>query len=119
MAWIFIITGALAVCFALFFLLIIKYSFFKGMAVVFLFTGFLQIMYGIHTLRSAPASHLPVEYFESIRSEAGNFTQLSLAILLIGIILLIIFRRSAQRYWKGLGLGLLIQGALSAGLFLL
>lgn len=119
MAWIFIITGTLAVCFALFFLLIIKYSFFKGMAVILLLTGLLQIVYGSRTLNNSPESLLAAEHLKKINSEASNFTQLSLAILLIGIILLIIFRRSAQRYWKGVGLGMLIQGALSAGLFLL
>lgn len=104
LAWIFIIIGALAICFALFFLLIIKYVFFKGMAVVFLITGIAQIGYGCYLLYISPNDYAP---------ETSIFTWASLGMMLIGGLL-----RWGQAFWKGAGLGMIIQGCLSFGLLM-
>ncbi len=127
-AWIFIITGTLATAFALFFLLIIKYSFFKGLALVLLSSGILQISYGSFTLAGCRETHLQARdhgapgkaramEIPTHISGAGHLTWLMLAAVAAGTLLFITFRRSAQTFWRGIGLGMLIQGALSAALF--
>lgn len=124
--WIFIITGILAIAFALFFLLIIKYSFFKGLAIVLLVSGILQISYGSFTWLRCHEVHPPQcfgnrskEAANTIRqiSETSNFTWFMLALLAAGTLLFIAFLRSSQTFWRGVGLGMIIQGALSAALF--
>ncbi len=105
-AWIFIIIGILAICFALFFLLIIRYSFFKGLGMVFLATAMCQMAYGCYLLH---LSHDPYT------SGSGNFTWISFGIMFCGGFLL----RWSQTFWKGVGLGMLIQGGLSLVLLLL
>lgn len=105
LAWIFLIVGALAICFALFFLLIIKYVFFKGMAVVFLITGIAQIGYGCYLLNISPNDYAP---------EASIFTWTSLGVMLCGGLL-----HWGQAFWKGAGLGMIIQGCLSFGLLMI
>lgn len=110
-AWIFIITGILAISFALFFLLIIKYSFFKGLALVLLTAGILQISYGSFTLAACRTMDLPGHM-----SDAGHLSWVMLAVVAAGILLFITFFRSAQTFWKGIGLGMMIQGALSLAL---
>lgn len=125
-AWIFIITGILAIAFALFFLLIIKYSFFKGLAIVLLSSGILQISYGSFTLAGCREIYPPQcfggfskEVLNIITqiSEISHLTWLMLALLAGGILLFITFLRSSQTFWRGVGLGMIIQGALSAALF--
>jgi hypothetical protein len=111
-AWIFLIIGALALCFALFFLLIIRYSFFKGMAFVLLTSAMLQLSLGIYTL----AAHEDKCGFEKQISDVSSFTWIAVSTLLIGILLFSTFFRSAQTFWKGIGLGMIIQGALSVAL---
>lgn len=127
-AWIFIITGTLAVGFALFFLLIIKYSFFKGLALVLLSSGILQISYGSFTLAGCRETHDEIhdngspdkgeahDIHQQI-SNSGNLTWLAITAFAAGFLLFITFIRSAQTFWRGIGLGMIIQGALSAALF--
>lgn len=112
-AWIFIITGILAISFALFFLLIIRYSFFKGLGMVLLVSGILQISYGSFTLAACRAMDIPVHI-----SGAGHLSWITLAAAVTGILLFITFFRSAQTFWKGIGLGMMIQCALSLALLL-
>lgn len=128
-AWIFIITGVLATGFALFFLLIIKYSFFKGLAFVLLCSGILQISYGSFTLaacREAPHQSQGTGAFSNdddsgIHKHISNtdrLTWIMLAAVAAGTLLFITFFSSSLTFWKGIGLGLIIQGILSAALFL-
>lgn len=125
--WIFIITGILAIGFSLFFLGIIKYSFFKGFGIVLLITGSVQIGRGSYTLSTCRNAHFALhangtvtdeEAFhisEAIR-QAGRFAWIGAALAAAGIFLYIAFYRSAQTFWKGIGLGMTIQGLLSAAL---
>lgn len=117
-AWIFIICGTLAIGFALFFLIIIKYSFFKGLSWVFLCTGISQIMYGLNNLSDQGYfAGRNGNYLNEQICIPGNFTWFSLIILFSGIVLLFFFRKSSQNFWKGIGLGMTIQGALCTGFF--
>lgn len=115
-AWIFIVIAFLAAAFSLFFLFVIRYRFFKGMAWAFLITGVLQLFFAVCVLRGQlvplPEQVIPIQ-------QSGNFTWFSGAGICAGAMLWLVFRRSAQTFWKGAGLGLLIQSSLSAFLFYL
>lgn len=121
----FIIIGILALLFAGFFLFIIKYSFFKGMAIPLLIIGFIQLGVGIIIYNRSWKDIERVDYFmkqepHKIKTEElprmdkvmSNFTVYKWIeiILMIGtIILFFYFYSSPQTFWKGLALGLLIQ----------
>ena len=49
----------------------------------------------------------------------ANYKWIELILLLIGIALFILFNKSPQTFWKGLGLGLLLQASILLALHLL
>jgi hypothetical protein len=127
-AWIFIFVGILAIGFSLFFLMIIKYSFFKGLAVVLLLAGIFQLGRGSHTLATSLDAHFVIQTNGTVTDEeaafintqigqVSNFTWIAIAGLALGLLLFITFFRSSQTFWKGIGLGMIIQGALLAAMF--
>jgi hypothetical protein len=127
-AWILIILGILSIGFSLFFLMIIKYSFFKGLAVVLLLAGMFQLGRGSYTLATCRDAHFVIQtngtvtdeeaaFINARMQQIGNFTWIALAGAAIGLLLFIAFFKSSQTFWKGIGLGMMIQGALSGAMF--
>lgn len=124
----FIIIGFVAITLAIFFLWIIKYSFFKGMAIPFLLIGSIQLSAGYTIYKRSPddinrveqlvkSNHIDLKTTEVLRMESviQNFTiykWIEIALILSGLVLIILFQKSSQTFWKGLGLGLLIQASL-------
>lgn len=124
-SFIFIIIGTIAFLLALFFLLIIKYSFFKGMAIPLIVIGFIQLTIGINSYSQYSQEIIKVNYLikkepKEIQTEELSriekkienyiiYQWIEISLILIGIILFVKFYNSSQAYWKGLGLGLLIQ----------
>jgi predicted membrane channel-forming protein YqfA (hemolysin III family) len=129
---IFIILGILSICLALIFLGIIKYSFFKGMAVPLLAVGLIQLIVGTTIYLRSPEdkyrvtqmlinerSKIKTEEIPRMEKVMQNFTVykwIEIVLILASIILLIIFYSSPQTYWKGLALGLLIQAIMMLSL---
>jgi|JI9StandDraft_1071089.scaffolds.fasta_scaffold75150_2 hypothetical protein len=129
---IFIILGILSICLALIFLGIIKYSFFKGMAVPLLLIGLTQLTVGSIVYLRSPEdkyrvtqmlinerSKIKTEEIPRMEKVMQNFTVykwIEIVLILASIILLIIFYSSPQTYWKGLALGLLIQAIMMLSL---
>jgi hypothetical protein len=129
---IFIILGILSICLALIFLGIIKYSFFKGMAVPLLLIGLTQLIVGSIVYLRSPEdkyrvtqmlinerSKIKTEEIPRMEKVMQNFTVykwIEIVLILASIILLIIFYSSPQTYWKGLALGLLIQAIMMLSL---
>ena len=129
---IFIILGILSICLALIFLGIIKYSFFKGMAVPLLAVGLIQLIVGTTIYLRSPEdkyrvtqmlinkrSKIKTEEIPRMEKVMQNFTVykwIEIVLILASIILLIIFYYSPQTYWKGLALGLLIQAIIMLSL---
>lgn len=129
---IFIILGILSICLALIFLGIIKYSFFKGMAVPLLLIGLTQLTVGSIVYLRSPEdkyrvtqmlinerSKIKTEEIPRMEKVMQNFTVykwIEIVLILASIILLIIFYYSPQTYWKGLALGLLIQAIIMLSL---
>jgi uncharacterized membrane protein len=117
--------GLISVILACIFLSVIKYSFFKGMAIPLLIIGIMQLIQGytIHectTKDNARVEHLKQFERQKITSEElprmqkvmSNFTMhklIEICLVLLGLLLYIIYYKSAQSFWKGFGLALLIQ----------
>ena len=129
---IFIILGIFAIFLAFIFLGIIKYSFFKGMAVPLLAVGLIQLIVGTTIYLRSPEdkyrvtqmlinkrSKIKTEEIPRMEKVMQNFTVykwIEIVLILASIILLIIFYYSPQTYWKGLALGLLIQAIIMLSL---
>lgn len=127
-----ILLGSLSLIFSLIFLGIIKYSFFKGMAVPLLVFGSLQLITGLIVYNRTCMNEARVEqamqqYPESVKTEElqriqpvlKNFTTykwVEIALMAFGIVLYLKFYRSTSTFWKGVGLGLLLQAGISLGL---
>jgi len=128
----FILTGGIAVLLASFFLLIIKYSFFKGMAMPLLVIGLIQLSVGISVYNRSEKdiervtqmilseqSKINAEELPRMEKVMKNFTVykwIEIILIITSAILLIIFYASPQTYWKGLALGLLIQSIMMLSL---
>ena len=131
----FIIIGTLAILFSFIFLAIIKYSFFKGMAIPLLVVGIIQLGVGIsvynrsfkdiervtHFIKQEPQK-IQTEELPRMEKVMKNFTiykWIEIIIIVSAIILFIAFYSSPQTFWKGLALGLLMQAGITLSLDLL
>lgn len=125
---IFIFLGLVAILLSVFFLKIIKYSFFKGLAIILLLGGSWQITEGCYMLATCQEAHYQinaagiVENHENQHLEKNIITvnirkYISLVCFAIGLLFMILFYGSAQTFWKGIGFGLIIQGILLFVLF--
>lgn len=124
----FSIIGITSICLALIFWFIIKYSFYKGLAFPFLLVGLIQIIVGTTVYISSPKDITRIEQLirhepQKIQTEElprmevvmKSFTiykWIEIILILTGIILFILFYNSSQIFWKGLGLGIIIQAGL-------
>ena len=126
---IFIALGTVAVLLAFFFLRIIQYSFFKGMAIVFLMAGTWQIAEGCNTLITCRQMQLEANIYNSTKgtetddalkklSSSPVCKYTSIAGFFAGWILFFSFHKSRQTFWKGCGLGLILQGLILSTLFI-
>lgn len=124
----FIIIGLIAILLALFFLFLIKYSFYKGLAFPLLLIGLIQLIVGTTVYFRSPKDIIKVEQIiknepQKIRTEElprmemvmQNFTIykiIEITLLLTGGILFMFFYNSTLTFWKGLGLGLIMQAGI-------
>ena len=95
---------------------------------ILLLSGMFQLGRGSHTLATCRDAHFVIQTNGTVTDEAaafinaqiqqaGNFTWIAAAALSIGLLLFIAFFKSSQTFWKGIGLGLIIQGVLSGAMF--
>jgi hypothetical protein len=120
--------GILSIFLALVLLFIIKYSFFKGMAVTLLLIGIIQLIAGGVMYERTPKDISRMEHFykferQKIKTEElprmqkviHDFTLykwIEISVIVTGLLLFIRFYKSAQSFWKGIGLALMIQVAI-------
>ena len=121
----FILIGSISISLTLIFQLIIKYSFFKGIAIPFLFGGVIQIIFGsIIYFQTTKAiiklenqiknkttyiQYSEISHIETVLQNYINYKWIEYILIIAGIILMTAFHKSSQTFWKGLGLGLIIQ----------
>jgi hypothetical protein len=128
----FIIVGITSILLSLIFWFIIKYSFYNGLAFPFLLIGLIQLIVGTTVYIRSPKDIIKVENIvkyepQKIQTEElprmeivmkyfTIYKWIEIALILTGIVLFILFYNSPQTFWKGLGLGLLIQASLMLSL---
>ena len=131
----FMIVGLITIALAFIFLGIIKYSFFKGMAIPLLVLGIIELSAGaisynqsqkysnnIQLLKINNTEEVQAEELKRMQIILKNYTIYSwieLLLICIGLLLFIRFNKSPQTFWKGFGLGLLIQASILFALHLL
>ena len=129
---IFAIIGLVAISVSFIFWFIIKYSFYKGMAYPIFIIGFIQILVGGVVYMRSPQDIIRVEQilkFEPIKMKTEEIPRINKVIknfeiykwieicfIFFGSILFIFCKKTNLSFWKGIGLGLLIQAMLMLAL---
>ena len=128
----FIILGSIGIIVAFIFLFIIQYSFFNGFAIPLLLIGCVQVLVGTIVVYRVPKDISRVEqYFrsepqkikteelprmEKVQKNFEIYKWVEILLIITGFVLFFIFYNSPQTFWKGVGLGLLIQAAVMLSL---
>jgi hypothetical protein len=126
---IFVFIGVLCILLALFFLYVIKYSLYKGISIPFLGIGFLQLMVGIIVFLKNEQQLAAIKHIVRVKSAELYFAELQrvtnilnnffiykmveIGLIGLGILLILVFFKSSQTFWKGIGLGLLMQASIT------
>ena len=129
---IFIFLGIIAICLAFIFLFVIKYSFYKGIAYPLLIIGIIQLTFGSLSFLKSDSDMKRKEFYNKnqteyiIQNELPRmeiviknliiYKWIEISLMLLGVFLYFCFRYSTQKFWKGLGLGLLIQALIMLSL---
>ncbi len=124
----FIVIGLISISLALIFWFVIKYSFYNGLAYPLLIIGIIQLVVGTTVYLRSPKDTMRVEFIiknepSKIKTEElprmdqviknfGIYKIIEIGLAIIGLVLVILFFRSGQTFWKGIGFGLLIQATL-------
>ncbi len=124
-SFLFLGLGILGLAIALVFLLILKTSFLKGVAIPFLLVSFLEIVVGITLIHRSPKDILRIETYlseknemiqkeeiprmESVMRNFVIFRYTEITLMIVGIILMYGFRQNLLL--NGIGLGLFIQSS--------
>lgn len=127
-----VILGSLSLILALIFLFIIKYSFYKGMAIPLLLFGMLQVAIGtlvftrsstgltrIQQMMEQDPERIKTEELARMQAILQNFQfyqWIEITLVLAGVLLYLRFYRSSSTFWKGVGLGLMLQTSVTLGL---
>lgn len=116
---IYICIGSICIVLAAIFLMIIRYSYFKGMAVPLLTLGVVELVEGIASLFHNLDQTVEKVLAENLQSLflTRIFLYSSIAGIMLGILLYTRFYNSRNVFYKGLGLTLLIQCFILMGIF--
>lgn len=112
---IYIFVGCVSILLALFFWLIIKYSFHKGMACSLCVIGFLQLWHGYKLFvlpEQIPFITNQTETIHQLIYESAVMRNTGIVLFAISLTGFIVLRNSFLKFWKGLALGLLVQAAI-------
>jgi len=131
----FIILGAIGLALGFIFSFIIKYSFFKGMAIPLILIGCIQILVGTIVVWRSPKDIMRVEQqmnnipdkirtdelprMENVMKNFMVYKWIEIVLMVLGVILFFVFYNSTQAFWKGLGIGLLLQAGIMLSLDLI
>ncbi len=124
----FLLIGILAISFSLINWFIVKYSFYKGLAYPLLIIGIIQLLVGtivytrtakditrVEHFFQTEQSKLQTEELPRMKAVIKNFAiykWIEIGLVLFGLVLFFLCKPSGMLFWKGLGLGLIIQASL-------
>lgn len=125
-SYLFIITGVVALAMALYFVFVLKTSFWKGVAIPFLLVASLEIIVGFTIFVRSPKDTIRIENFISNEPQKIKFEELprmekvlhnfliyryvEIALICIGIIFM--YYTKNDTFIKGIGLGLFIKASI-------
>jgi len=115
--------GLIGLAAALFFLFLLKTSFWKGMAIPFLLVSILEVIVGLTIIIRSPKDSIRVEQYVAVQPEMIQTAEIprmekvmqnfriyryvEIALIISGIILMYGFKENLL--WNGIGVGLFIQ----------
>jgi len=125
-SYIFILTGVIALAMALYFILVLKSSFWKGVAIPFIIVAMLEFIVGYTIVTRSSKDNTRVETFiqkepqnvkileiprmEKVMSNFVIFRYAEIVLIILGIALM--YSSVYDTFWRGLGLGLFIQASI-------
>jgi hypothetical protein len=125
-SYIFILIGVIAFAMALYFLFVLKTSFWKGIAIPFIIVALLEFVVGYTIVTRSPKDTIRVETFiqknpqsirtleiprmEKVLSNFLIYRYVEIALIFLGIVLM--YSSMLDTFWRGLGLGLFIQASI-------
>jgi hypothetical protein len=125
-SYIFILIGVIALAMALYFIFILKSSFWKGVAVPFIIVALLEFAVGYTIVTRSIIDTARVETFilkepqsiktleiprmEKVMSNFVIFRYVEIALIILGIALM--YSSLNDTFWRGIGLGLFIQASI-------
>jgi hypothetical protein len=125
-SYIFIFIGVIACAMALYFIFVLKTSFWKGVAIPFIVVSCLEFVVGYaivtrsskdinrveHFVKSEPQNikTLEIPRMEKVLSNFVIYRYVEIALIILGIILM--YSSMNDTFWRGIGLGLFIQASI-------
>ena len=125
-SYIFILIGVIALAMALYFIFVMKSSFWKGVAIPFFIIAMLEFVVGYTIVNRSPKDIVRIENFiqkeplsiksleiprmEKVMSNFVIFRYVEIAFIIFGIILM--YSSLNDTFWRGSGLGLFIQASI-------
>jgi hypothetical protein len=125
-SYVFILIGILAFAMALYFIFVLKSSFWKGVAIPFIIVAMLEFVVGYTIVKR---SHNDIERVETfVKNQAQNikteeiprmdkvlsnfviYRYVEIALIILGIVLM--YSSMNDTFWRGIGLGLFIQASI-------
>jgi MFS family permease len=125
-SYIFILIGVIALAIALYFIFVLKTSFWKGVAIPFIIVALLEFIVGYTIVIRSPKDIARVETFiqkesqsiktieiprmEKVLSNFVIYRYVEIALIILGIVLM--YSSMNDTFWRGIGLGLFIQACI-------
>lgn len=125
-SYIFILMGVIAFAVALYFIFVLKTSFWKGVAIPFIVVSSLEFIVGYTIVTRSPKDILRVEKFiskepqkiktveiprmEKVMSNFILYRYVEIVLIILGVFLM--YSSMNDNLWKGIGLGLFIQASM-------
>jgi hypothetical protein len=125
-SYIFILIGVIALVMALYFIFVLKSSFWKGVAIPYIIVALLEFIVGYTIVTRSPKDITRVENFikketqsiktleiprmEKVMSNFVIFRYVEIALIIVGMALM--YSSMSDTFWRGIGLGLFIQASI-------
>jgi len=125
-SWLFLVVGIAGLALVFYFLLVLKTSFWKGLAIPFLLVSILEVLVGVTLIDRSPKDIVRVEHYlknEPMKIRTDEiprmkrvmrnfviFRYAEIVLILAGAALYLSMGKND--FWKGLGIGLFLQASI-------